>query len=98
VIAGAAGWTELLAGLLSDHDLLLIDPRGAGRSHRLSCGLTELPATRQGFVRAIGRCGKRLGRQARAYTSAATADDLEAVRAHLGIPKLDLYGVSTVPI
>jgi pimeloyl-ACP methyl ester carboxylesterase len=94
VIAGAAGWTELLAGLLSDHDLLLIDPRGAGRSHALDCGLTEVPATRQGFVRAIGRCGKRLGRQARAYTSAATADDFEAVRAHLGIPKLDLYGVS----
>jgi pimeloyl-ACP methyl ester carboxylesterase len=94
VIAGAAGWTELLAGLLSDHDLLLIDPRGTGRSHPLDCGLTELPATRQRYVRAIGRCGKRLGRQARAYTSAATADDFEAVRAHLGIPKLDLYGVS----
>jgi pimeloyl-ACP methyl ester carboxylesterase len=70
------------------------DPRGTGRSHALSCGLTELPATRQGFVRAIGRCAKRLGRQARAYTSAATADDFEAVRAHLGIPRLDLYGVS----
>jgi pimeloyl-ACP methyl ester carboxylesterase len=94
VIAGAAGWTELLADLLSDHDLLLIDPRGTGRSHPLDCGLTELPATRQGFVRAIGRCRERLGRQARAYTSAATADDFEAVRAHLGIPKLDLYGVS----
>jgi hypothetical protein len=36
-----------------------------------------------------------LGRQARAYTSAAaTGDDLEAVRAHLDIPKLDLYGVT----
>jgi pimeloyl-ACP methyl ester carboxylesterase len=94
VIAGAAGWTELLAGLLSDHDLLLIDPRGTGRSQPLDCGFTDVPATRQGYVRAIGRCGKRLGRQARAYTSAATADDFEAVRAHLGIPKLDLYGVS----
>jgi pimeloyl-ACP methyl ester carboxylesterase len=94
VVDGAAGWTELLAGLLSDHDLLLIDPRGTGRSHPLDCGLTEPPVTRQRYVRAIGRCGKRLGRQSRAYTSAATADDFEAVRAHLGIPKLDLYGVS----
>jgi pimeloyl-ACP methyl ester carboxylesterase len=94
VIGNAANWTGLLAGLLSDHDVLLIDPRGLGRSHPLSCGLTEVPATRSGFVRAIARCGKRLGRQARAYTSAATADDFEAVRAHLGIPKLDLYGVS----
>jgi pimeloyl-ACP methyl ester carboxylesterase len=32
--------------------------------------------------------------QARAYTSAATADDFEAVRAHLGIPRLDLLGQS----
>jgi pimeloyl-ACP methyl ester carboxylesterase len=98
VIAGAAGWTELFAGLLGDHDLLLIDPRGAGRSHPLDCGLTKLPATRQGYVRAIGRCGGRLGRQARAYTSAATADDFEAVRAHLGIPKLVSTACRTAPI
>ena len=57
--------------------------------------MTALPATRKGFVRAIARCGRRLGRQARAYTAAATADDFEAVRKRLGIPKLDLYGVST---
>ena len=88
-------WAEVFADLLSDHDLLLIDPRGGGRSHPIRCGVTALPATRKGFVRAIERCGKRLGRQARAYTAAATADDLEAVRKHLGIPKLDLYGVST---
>ena len=94
VIAGAAGWTELFAGLLSDHDLLLIDPRGTGRSHALDCGWTTLPPTRQGFIRTGARCGRKLGRQTRAYTSAATADDFEAVRAHLGIPKLDLYGVS----
>src|SRR3954468_9336388 len=93
VINNAAMWSETFADLLDDHDLLLIDPRGTGRSHPIRCGLTSI-STRKGFVRAIGICGKRLGRQARAYTSAATADDFEAVRAHLGIPKLDLYGVS----
>src|SRR3954447_12810909 len=94
VINNAAMWSERFADLLDDHDLLLIDPRGTGRSHPIRCGLTSI-STRKGFVRAIGICGKRLGRQARAYTSAATADDFEAVRAHLGIPKLDLYGVSS---
>ena len=94
VVASAAEWTQRLAGLVADHDVLLIDPRGTGQSHPLRCGVTEIPATRKGFVDAIARCGTRLGRQARAYTSAATADDFEAVRAHLGIPKLDLYGVS----
>jgi pimeloyl-ACP methyl ester carboxylesterase len=95
VIDSAAMWTEVFTDLLSDHDLLLIDSRGGGRSDPLRCGVTALPATRKGFVRAIARCGRRLGRRARAYTAAATADDFEAVRAHLGIPKLDLYGVST---
>src|SRR3954449_5976652 len=94
VIGNAAMWSETFADLLDDHDLLLIDPRGTRRSHPIRCGLTSIPATRKGFVRAIGICGRRLGRPARAYTSAATADDFEAVRAHLGIPKLDLYGVS----
>jgi pimeloyl-ACP methyl ester carboxylesterase len=95
VIDSAAMWTGFFADLVSDHDLLLIDSRGGGRSHPLRCGVTALPATRKGLVRAIERCGRRLGRQARAYTAAATADDIEAVRAHLGIRKLDLYGVST---
>src|SRR3954463_4960866 len=57
VISGAAQWVEQLAGLLADHDLLLIDPRGTGRSHAISCGVSGLPATREGLVRAIGRCG-----------------------------------------
>jgi pimeloyl-ACP methyl ester carboxylesterase len=94
VIGAAAEWAEQLAGLLLDHDLLLIDPRGTGRSHPLGCGVTTLPATRRGLVRVIARCRRALGRQARGYTSAATADDFEAVRAHLGIPKLDLFGMS----
>jgi len=94
VIADAAMWTGAFSDLLNDHDLLLIDPRGTGRSHPLACGFTAFPPTRDGFSRAGALCGRRLGRQARAYTSAATADDFEAVRAHLGIPKLDLYGVS----
>jgi pimeloyl-ACP methyl ester carboxylesterase len=94
VIENAEMWTGLLADLLSDHDLLLIDPRGTGRSHPLDCGLTALPTTRNAFVRGVARCRRRLGRQADGYTTAATAGDIEAVRAHLGIPKLDLYGAS----
>jgi pimeloyl-ACP methyl ester carboxylesterase len=95
IIDSAPMWTTVLADLLRDHDLLLIDSRGGGRSHPIHCGITSLPATRKGLVRAIAACGKRLGRQARAYTDAATADDMNAVRKHLGIGKLELYGVST---
>jgi pimeloyl-ACP methyl ester carboxylesterase len=38
--------------------------------------------------------GRRVRARLLAEPPAATADDVEAVRAHLGIPKLDLYGVS----
>jgi alpha/beta hydrolase fold len=97
VIGAAADWTERLAGLVADHDLLLIDPRGTGQSHPLTCGITGLPATRRGLVRAIADCRRALGRQARAYTSAATADDFEAVRAHLASPSSTSSACPTAP-
>ena len=43
---------------------------------------------------AIGACGRELGPRAGAYGNAALADDLEAVRAALGIERLDLWGSS----
>jgi pimeloyl-ACP methyl ester carboxylesterase len=94
VIQRAATFARQLAGLLADHDVLLIDPRGIGRSHPIRCGVTAVPATRPALVRAFARCRRVLGGQARGYTSAATADDFEAVRARLGIPKFDLLGLS----
>src|SRR4051794_4283838 len=93
-IESAPFYTEMLAPLLADHDLLLIDPRGIGRSGPIRCGLAAAPPTRESFTRAIGECGRALGVRARGYTSAATADDIDAVRAHLGIRRLDLLGES----
>jgi pimeloyl-ACP methyl ester carboxylesterase len=94
VISRASTYAKDLAALLSDHDVLLIDPRGTGGSGPIRCGLSQLPATRERFVRAVAACRRTLGVRARAYTSAETADDIEAVRVHLGIPKLDLLGQS----
>ncbi|WP_331743621.1 alpha/beta hydrolase [Kitasatospora sp. NBC_01300] len=86
-----------LQGVLDDYDLLLLDPRGTGRSGRLPCDVTEAdyrfaprPAQRQ----LVADCAGELGPRARGYTSAATADDLDAARARLGAPKLVLYGLS----
>ena len=93
-IESAPLYTEILAPLLADHDLLLIDPRGIGRSGPIRCGLAAAPPTRESLTRAFGECGRSLGVRARGYTSAATADDIDAVRAHLGIRRLDLLGES----
>src|SRR3954454_22099811 len=55
VIGDAVMWSEAFADLLDDHDLLLIDPRGTGRSPPIRSRLTP-SATRKGLVRAIGIC------------------------------------------
>ncbi|MCB5165608.1 alpha/beta hydrolase [Streptomyces bambusae] len=86
-----------LEGLLADHDLLLVDPRGTGRSERIPCGVTDAEyrlGTRAQQRAAVVRCGANLGPKAAGYTSAATADDLDAVRSRLGVRQLGLYGLS----
>ncbi|GAA5049135.1 pimeloyl-ACP methyl ester carboxylesterase [Thermocatellispora tengchongensis] len=96
-IAWAGLYAQGLAPVLSDHDLLVIDPRGTGRSTPLTCGVSSGPlmvTPRADLLRRVGRCGHRLGPRAEGYTSAATADDFDAVRAELGIPKVTLLGQS----
>ncbi|MER7763522.1 alpha/beta fold hydrolase [Streptomyces sp. NPDC097619] len=93
----AADFAGALHGLLGDHDLLLVDPRGTGRSQRLPCGLTDAEYRFGGRAEqreAVARCARTLGPRARAYTTAATADDIDAVRALIGARQLSLYGLS----
>ncbi|MFJ8470888.1 alpha/beta fold hydrolase [Kitasatospora sp. NPDC094011] len=89
--------TTALQGVLDDYDLLLLDPRGTGRSGRLPCDVTEAEyrwAPRAEQRELTADCADELGPRARAYTSAATADDLDAARERLGAPELVLYGLS----
>ncbi|MFD8142184.1 alpha/beta fold hydrolase [Streptomyces sp. NPDC059708] len=86
-----------LADLLADHDLLLVDPRGTGVSQRIPCGVTDAEyrlGTRAQQRDAVTRCAVNLGPRARGYTTAATADDIDAIRARLGVDRLTLYGLS----
>jgi pimeloyl-ACP methyl ester carboxylesterase len=94
-IASAAEYAKTFHGLLADHDLLLVDPRGVNRSDPATCdSLAALPPTRDGFRRAIAACGTELGPRSRAYTSAEISDDIDAVRVGLGVERLDLLGES----
>jgi pimeloyl-ACP methyl ester carboxylesterase len=99
-IANAAGTAEMFAPLLDRRDLLLVDPRGTGRSDPLHCPalerlrLEDVFASRARFLEAVGACGRELGPRARFYGSAAVADDIDAVRAALGLDRLDLWGNS----
>jgi pimeloyl-ACP methyl ester carboxylesterase len=86
---------------LDDHDLLLVDQRGTGRSDYLDCDadLTPnylVPAGQDAhqFSKTVERCAKKLGPKRWHYTTRATVADLEDVRQALGIDKFVLVGVS----
>jgi pimeloyl-ACP methyl ester carboxylesterase len=83
------------------HDLLLFDQRGTGRSDYLDCDLALTPTyyappgdDAHTIGKTVERCAKKLGARRGFYTTRETVDDLEDVRAALGIDKLILYGVS----
>lgn len=88
-------YTDLLRPLLADHDLLLVDPRGTNASGALDCGITlDTLAGRAQVQSAVARCGAVLGPRARGYTSTAVSDDIDAVRARIGVDRLHLIGQS----
>jgi hypothetical protein len=85
-------WLSVFGPLLDRRDLLVIDDRGTGRSAAVDC-----PAL-QHFVgepaSAVRACGAQLGAASSRYGSGDVADDIDAVRAALGIDKIDYYGGS----
>lgn len=96
--ATGALFTRALAPLGDRRDVLLVDPRGVGRSDAVDCEALAAPDLVFGSVEdqrtAVGECGRQLGDRVDAYGTTAVADDIEAVRARLGIDRLDLLGIS----
>ena len=74
-------------------DLVTFDQRGTGSSGLLRCRGFERRAGATLNVSA-GACGRGLGARRAFYTSADSADDLEALRMRLGVPQIALYAVS----
>src|SRR5215212_651301 len=83
--------------VLRTRRLVVFDQRGTGRSGRLRCpGLEPLAAGPPGLSatiqRAVASCASRLGPARAHYATADTVEDVEAVRAALGVDRLVLYG------
>jgi pimeloyl-ACP methyl ester carboxylesterase len=98
ILAAGAEYAQGLEPLRSRRDLLFIDQRGTGRSGVLKCaalrGVVPVLVSREQLLSRIGACGRQLGRRAGLYGTAAAADDIDAVRAALGLQRLDLWGSS----
>lgn len=95
----------MLAEVRKQRDIILVDQRGTGGSNPLECGDVDEAAMEaqvaelgieQATVRFARECAGALRDQAdpRFYTTAQAVADLEAVRAALGVDKINLVGVS----
>ena len=82
----------LYPDLMDTRDGLLIDRRGTGRSGAIGC--PALQAGDPDLLGAVRACGTQLGGAAGDYGTRDVADDVDAVRAALGIDRLDYYGLS----
>ncbi|MEO8804433.1 MAG: alpha/beta hydrolase [Rudaea sp.] len=94
-IAGA------LSTLRKHHHILLLDQRGTGKSHELTCKADDDDSNPDRVnldeVRAhVSACLSEVQKTAdpRFYTTTNATHDLEAVRQALGSPQFDLVGVS----
>jgi pimeloyl-ACP methyl ester carboxylesterase len=104
---GTSGdFVAMYGGLTRDHDLLLVDARGTGRSTPLNCPrLQRLPSPSPRFQTALTACGRQLDHTWRRrdghwvhaadlFTTANTARDVARVLDALHLSKVDLYGDS----
>jgi pimeloyl-ACP methyl ester carboxylesterase len=77
------------------HDIVLVDQRGTGGSNKLDCpppkGSLDTDEQRKSYA---STCLASLSGDPAQYGTRAAMDDLDAVRAALGYPTLDVYGTS----
>jgi pimeloyl-ACP methyl ester carboxylesterase len=95
-------FSDAFANVREHRDLVLIDLRGTGKSHPLTCpelgepnSLGILDANILS-IPALRKCRRRLEKSAdlRQYTTEIAVDDLDEVRQALGYKKINLYGTS----
>jgi pimeloyl-ACP methyl ester carboxylesterase len=97
----AGGWAQD-QDVRAHRDIVMVDQRGTGSSHRLDCKVPRDPADVQAYfepvlpVAEVRRCRAELDVVAdlTQYTTSIAADDLDEVRAWLGYDKINLIGGS----
>ena len=87
-----------ISDINTDHDVVLIDQRGTGNSSAIHCpGLqatSDVPYTDAAVRPLFAECAASLKQKLLLFGTAAAADDIDDVRAALGVSHLDVYGVS----
>ena len=91
-----ASYAGAFARVNRNHDIVLVDQRGTGKSAPLFCAYPEESTANdlKEVRRATESCLARYGARVRFYTSSVAVRDLDAVRAALGYRSIDLYAAS----
>jgi len=101
---GAPGiWNQALADvprlIRANHDVVVIDPRGTGKSAAIDCpGLQSGALTFEQLFQATDACGQQLGATSDLYGGAQRAMDVEAVRDFMGYDRVILHGTSRADV
>jgi pimeloyl-ACP methyl ester carboxylesterase len=98
----ASDYMPLVRALGGNRDLVFADQRGTGRSHALLCRFYGPPDRPDSYfteflpLDKVRECREALSRDAdlRHYTTAASVDDLEAIRVALNYPQINVVGGS----
>lgn len=79
---------------MANRDLVMLDQRGTGASGLLRCPSLQgrIPRFRRGAAAAA--CAHHLGARRSFYTSADSAEDIEALRVRLGVPQIAFFAIS----
>jgi pimeloyl-ACP methyl ester carboxylesterase len=87
---------QLMQFMFPGYTFVAFDNRGTGDSGLINCpGLQNaVSGTAEQFAALAGACAAIIGPQRVFYSTRDHADDIDAVRAALGVDKIGLYGVS----
>jgi pimeloyl-ACP methyl ester carboxylesterase len=107
ILAGGPGQSAIdlyvsfaaaFARVARNHDIVLLDQRGTGRSSPLRCDYPDdwrqSDAALAAIRRATLECAAKYGDRVRFYTTGAAVADLDEVRRALGFGAIDLYAAS----
>jgi pimeloyl-ACP methyl ester carboxylesterase len=90
---------EMFRRVQADRDIVLVDQRGTGKSHPLTCksesdSLAQLNEPLEAAMARLRTCMEGLDADLTLYTTPTAMDDLNEVREYLGYDKVNLYGGS----
>jgi pimeloyl-ACP methyl ester carboxylesterase len=87
---------ELMQFMFPGYTLVAFDNRGTGKSNLINCPALQAATTgtAEHFAALAAACAALIGPQRVFYSTRDHADDMDAVRAALGVDKIGLYGVS----